>query len=147
MIAIHSIGMIFSLIICSFMLLTLKGTTRHRWLGRIYVTAMIVACTTSFFIGEEFNFLHVLSAFTLYWLAIAVWAVRKKAPRWQERHASNMGASYIGIIIAGVGVMVRHFIDPGNTNLGYMWSGVTAVIAVPIMNFLLRKRFKTVGQA
>lgn len=141
MVVLHTIGMILSLIIGSFLLLTAKGTACHRWLGRIYVAAMAASCATSFWIGEVFSFLHVLSAITLYWLAMAVIAVRSKGQNWQQRHASNIASSYIGIIIAGVGVAVRHGVDPGNARLGYICSGVTAAILIPVMSFLLRKKF------
>lgn len=141
LILIHSIGMILSLIIASFLFFNKKGTKQHKLLGRIYVAMMSFACISSFFMGDSFSFLHILSAITLYWLASAVWAVRRKNGSWRREHARYIASSYIGIIIAGVGVIVRHITHPGNAQLGYIYSGFTAVVVIPIMIVFIRLNF------
>jgi hypothetical protein len=60
-------------------------------------------------------------------------AAKLKSYNWKYNHIKYMGSSYIGIWIAGIGVMVRHYIDPGNAKLGFIASGILALILIPIL--------------
>ena len=76
----------------------------------------------------------MLSLAVIYWLVRAVYATRYKPKFWRHVHASSMGAVFIAIIIAGVGVLVRKIILPGDVTVGYIASAITAIPAIYFLN-------------
>ena len=73
----------------------------------------------------------------IFWLSRAIYAIRFKPKNWLHIHASSVGAAYIAILIAGVGVLVRKVILPGNSDAGYVASGILAIILIYFLNFKL----------
>ena len=84
---------------------------------------MILIC---FIIGLSFG-VHILSLLVIMWLSRAFYAIRFKPKNWLYIHVSSIGAAYIAILIAGVGVFVRKILLPGNSNAGYIASVFTTI--------------------
>lgn len=85
-----------------------KGDARHRWLGRVWVSAMAVTAVSSFWIKEinegGFSPIHLLSAWTLFALFAGIFAIRSRgwlpnAVRWHKGFLQSLYAT--GIAIAG----------------------------------------------
>ena len=77
----HAIAAFAALALGLSQLLGKKGTTAHRWTGRVWVALMAYVAASSFFISEfktfgYFSPIHFLSTFTLGTLVWAVWAAR-----------------------------------------------------------------------
>lgn len=81
-----------------------KGTPPHRMLGRVWVAAMAILAFSGFFIHEirvwgAWSPIHLLSAATLFLLALGVWFARKGKI---ERHKRMMAGIYIfALLVTG----------------------------------------------
>jgi uncharacterized membrane protein len=85
-------------------LLRRKGTHSHRLLGWIWVTVMALVALSSFWIveihgGAGFSLLHLLSVWTLFCLACAIWAIKRGRVR---THKGFMVGVFIGLLAAGL---------------------------------------------
>jgi uncharacterized membrane protein len=79
-----------------------KGTPLHRTLGRVWVAVMVVVAVGSFWLRHgdgHLSWIHGLSAYTLFSLALAVWAIRRGKVRL-HRHA--MLGTFAGLSIAAL---------------------------------------------
>jgi uncharacterized membrane protein len=84
-------------------LLSRKGTRRHRWLGRAYVCAMIGVNLTAFSIYElfgGFGLFHWMALASLLTVLGGYIPARSRKPGWKTRHAYFMAGSYVGLIAA-----------------------------------------------
>ncbi len=83
-------------------LAAVKGTSRHRVVGRCWIAAMLAVTLPSFWIREldpgNFSWIHGLTVFTLASLALALWGIRTGRVRL---HASAMIGTMVGLVIAG----------------------------------------------
>lgn len=84
-----------------------KGTRLHRTLGWLWVTLMVTAALSSFWIFDLRNGagpspVHLLSAWTLVALACAVVFVRRGNLR---AHKAFMVGSFLGLLGAGLGAL------------------------------------------
>ena len=82
-----------------------KGTPSHRWLGRAWVALMTLTALSSFWIleirdGAGFSVIHLLSAWTLASLFLAVRAIRRGNVRM---HKAFMVGTFLGLAGAGPG--------------------------------------------
>ena len=93
-------------------LLGRKGSASHRWLGRLWVLAMVVVAGSSFGIrgivpratAYGLSPIHLLSVFVLVQLARGVYFARKGD---FSRHARSMKGVFIGgLVIAGAFTLV-----------------------------------------
>lgn len=80
-----------------------KGTPSHRWLGRVWVGIMVAVAISSFWITElnqgRYSWIHVISVWTLFSLAMGVWRVRVGKV---TEHAFWMIGTFIGgLLVAG----------------------------------------------
>jgi len=77
-----------------------KGTPGHRLIGRIWVASMAATAFGSFWIqlGGQFSWIHLLSAWTLFGLVMAVWNARRGN---SKAHRGWMIGLYMGLAIAG----------------------------------------------
>jgi uncharacterized membrane protein len=78
-----------------------KGTPSHRLLGRIWVASLAATALGSFWIRHDghFSWIHFLSAWTLFGLAMAVWCARRGNI---QAHRGWMIGLYLGLAIAGL---------------------------------------------
>lgn len=134
-ILVHSISSIIALILGSINLMRIKGTRFHKLIGWLFVCCMFLSAISSFGIyNKNFSVIHLLSLLVLVWLSRAIYAIRFKPKNWLHIHASSIGAAYISIIIAGIGVLVRKIILPGNSGAGFVASGILAIILIYFLN-------------
>ena len=85
-----------------------KGTFSHRFLGWAWVAAMAVLAVSSFWIfglaeGGGFSWIHLLSAWTLFSLAAAIWFIRRGNVR---AHQGFMIGTFAGLAAAGIGAVM-----------------------------------------
>lgn len=85
-------------------LLRRKGTSSHKLLGWIWVAAMALVALSSFWIveireGAGFSLLHLLSVWTMFCLACAIWAIKRGRIR---AHKGFMVGVFIGLVAAGL---------------------------------------------
>ncbi|ANJ87111.1 hypothetical protein MB84_26505 [Pandoraea oxalativorans] len=111
-------------------LLMRRGTSRHRWAGRLWVSAMTATATTSFGIRElghgNLSWLHALSVYVLVGLALAVLAIRRGDVM---AHRRQMMGLFTGLVIAGVAAVAV----PGRTlssAFAQMWHHDARPVAV-----------------
>ncbi|WP_323738751.1 DUF2306 domain-containing protein [Candidatus Trichorickettsia mobilis] len=143
-ILIHSISSIVALVLGSANLLQIKGTKIHKVLGWMFIVCMFISAISSFGIyNNKFSLIHMLSLLVIMWLSRAIYAIRLKPENWLHIHASSIGAAYIAILIAGVGVFVRKILLPGDSNAGYAASAFTAIILIYFLNKMTNK-YKTI---
>jgi uncharacterized membrane protein len=98
-VALHALAATVVLALGPVQILRRRRDAAHRSLGRSWVAAMVVVCTSSFWVGERFSWLHALSAWTLVSVGLGVVsAVRGNIPA----HRANMIGSYLGTLAAFV---------------------------------------------
>lgn len=100
-ILIHLSAALMALMVGASMLAREKGTVLHRRSGRVWVALMLVTVLLSFGIRSSghFSWIHLLSLWTLFAIAMALWALRR---REIEAHRRWMRGCYIGPAAAGV---------------------------------------------
>lgn len=133
-IIIHMAGATVAFIAPLFIFWRRKGDKWHRAVGGLFALGIYTSATAAFFI-TPYTPIHILAALNLYWVTAGLYAVATRHKHYRHEHLTNMGGAYISTIIAGGGVMTRHFIVPGNYNAGYL---VSLVIAIPSI-YLLRR--------
>ena len=107
MIGVHLAAAILGLLIGAAVLARKKGTVSHKALGRVWVGLMLVVALSSFWIleirdGAGFSVIHLLSAWTLVSLALAVYFIRRGNVR---AHKGFMVGTFIGLAAAGLGAL------------------------------------------
>lgn len=112
MIVFHIASAVLALVLGALMLSLRKGTLVHRLLGRLWAAVMVLVAVSSFWImeirdGAGFSVIHLLSAWTLVALALAVWFIRRGNVR---AHKGFMIGTYLGLVGAGLGALA-----PGRT--------------------------------
>jgi uncharacterized membrane protein len=110
MVSIHLTTAILSLLVGAFVLGRRKGTYSHKLAGRVWVALMLVVAISSFWIQgmrDGFSVIHLLSAWTLVSLALAVWFIRRGNVR---AHKGFMIGTFLGLAGAGLGALA-----PGRT--------------------------------
>lgn len=95
----HLLTIVPVLLLGPFILRGKKGDARHKFLGKIWVSLMIVSCLLSFGITEngKFSWLHGLSAFTIFSVISAMRAIKDKN---LIRHQRSLFGSYMGAFVA-----------------------------------------------
>lgn len=89
----------------AYVLLTRKGTPRHKLLGRIWMILMVLTAISTFFIHQirvwgDFSPIHILSVVVITSCGMAIWHVRRGNIR---AHKSALISAYIGGIF-GAGI-------------------------------------------
>ncbi len=107
---VHLITAILALIAGTYILLTAKGTSRHRKVGYVYVFSMSIMLLTSFLIYRLFSgfgLFHgfsILSTVTLIGGMLPV--IRRKSDNWVVRHFAWMYWSVMGLYTAFVAEVI-----------------------------------------
>ena len=107
MTAIHLTAAVLSLLVGAAVLARKKGTPSHKLLGRAWVGLMLAAALSSFWIfdirrGAGPSVIHLLSAWTLVSLGLAVYFIRRGNVR---AHKGFMVGTFIGLAGAGLGAL------------------------------------------
>jgi uncharacterized membrane protein len=107
MLAIHLAAATLSLIVGALVLARTKGTRSHKMFGRLWVGLMVAVAISSFWIleirdGAGFSVIHLLSAWTLVSLALAVHFIRRGNVR---AHKGFMIGTFLGLAGAGLGAL------------------------------------------
>ncbi len=84
-----------------------KGTRLHKVMGWIWVLAMVVVALSSFWLmgirqGAGWSVIHLLSAWTLVSLGLAIWFIRRGNVR---AHKAFMVGTLLGLAGAGLGAL------------------------------------------
>lgn len=116
-VAVHLATIVPAIPIGMVLLLSRKGTRRHRRMGVAWMTLMMLAAATSFGIrhnnGGALSWIHLFSAYTLVAVPAALWAIRS---RRVELHARLLKGLFAGaLIVAGLFTFV-----PGR--IMYRWA-------------------------
>lgn len=83
-----------------------KGTAPHRAMGRAWVVLMSVAALSSFWLTglrDGLSIIHVLSAWTLVAMGLAIYFIRKGNVRSHKRF---MIGTFLGLAGAGIGALM-----------------------------------------
>jgi uncharacterized membrane protein len=83
-----------------------KGTEKHKKMGYLYTTCMLICVVTSFGLFNlwgGFGVYHVLSIVSFITLIIALYfpLFARNNKHWIVQHSIWMGYSYIGLVMAG----------------------------------------------
>ena len=105
MVAVHLAAALLSLLVGALVLTRQKGTRSHKLFGRLWIGLMLAVAISSFWIldirkGAGFSVIHLLSAWTLVSLALAVYFIRRGNVR---AHKGFMVGTFIGLAAAGLG--------------------------------------------
>jgi uncharacterized membrane protein len=126
---VHALIGIAALLVGFAVLVSRKGTRRHRLMGRWYVAAMVVLNLTALMIYDlfgRFGPFHVAALVSLATtIAGFVPAYRRRPPvAWMERHAVLMCWSYVGLLAAFIAEIAARV--PG-VGFGPAVAGATAI--------------------
>ena len=105
--AIHLAAVVPAVAIGAAQLFMTKGTRLHRVMGWAWVSAMLVAVISSFWImeirkGAGLSVIHLLSAWTLVSISLAIWYIRRGNAR---AHKGFMVGTLAGLAGAGLGAL------------------------------------------
>ncbi len=140
-ILIHSIFIIFAFFLALAIFKSPKGSKYHKLLGWLFFVCMMISVLTTIWILPlgDYSFVHLLSIATFYFIIKGIYSIRFKPNNYLHQHAISMCSAFFAIIVAGVGVMFKHYIMPHNTLAGNIASVIVVIIGVPIMSKTLKK--------
>lgn len=101
----HLAAAIAALVLGTILLLRVKGTASHRWLGRAWVVLMLIAALSSFWLtglSDGLSPIHLLSAWTLVAMAAAIAFVRRG---YVKQHRRFMIGTFLGLAGAALGAL------------------------------------------
>ncbi len=99
----HLITALLAILIGTLVVLSRKGTRKHKWLGRTYVGMMAAVNVSAFLIYElfgGFGLFHWMALFSLLSVLAGYIPVRLRKPGWKVQHAYFMSGSYVGRVAA-----------------------------------------------
>jgi uncharacterized membrane protein len=102
---VHILTAIAAIIFGAAVLLSRKGTARHKLMGRVYVAAMWALNITALMDYELYGYFgpfHWMALISLATVLVGHLAVLRKQPGWKQSHAYMMGGSYVGLMAAAV---------------------------------------------
>jgi uncharacterized membrane protein len=118
----------------------------HILMGRLFSVLMIICVLVTFFIRDlsgSYNILHVLSMLTLFWI-IKGWyyAYFKPTKLWKPYHVEAMAGAYAALIVAGIGVVGRHYLKRRESKVHWTWFILLGVVVVAPSHVLYISSFK-----
>lgn len=102
---VHVLAALLSLFLGTGLLLTQKGTRRHRLAGYTYTVSMLLVNSTAFrlyYLFGHFGIVHVGAVGSLLMLSGGIGVAMVKRPGWLLWHYWLMGASVTGLYAAGL---------------------------------------------
>jgi uncharacterized membrane protein len=102
-VVVHVIAALVCLFLGAVVLTAKKGTRRHKILGRAWAGIMFFIAFTSFWIGDDFSYIHVISVWVIFGLIMAILAIRFIGGRRGVKiHRGFMIGNYIGLWAAAI---------------------------------------------
>ena len=106
--AIHLAAVVPAVVIGAVQLAAPKGTRPHRLLGWVWVLSMVAAAVSSFWVmelrkGAGWSVIHLLSAWVLVAMSLAIWHIRRGNVRAHQRY---MVGTLVGLLAAGAGALM-----------------------------------------
>lgn len=101
----HIVFSLAGLVLGAFVFLDIKGSPRHRWMGRLYCFSMIglnLAALGIYRLTGRFNLFHFTAILSLA-MVLMGWAqvlLRNRLPNWLYRHYIYMCWSYVALVAA-----------------------------------------------
>ena len=99
----HLITALLAILVGTLVILSRKGTRKHKWLGRTYVSMMVAVNVSAFLIYEligGFGLFHWMALFSLLSVLVGYVPARLRKPGWKTQHAYFMSGSYVGLVAA-----------------------------------------------
>ncbi len=128
----HTLLAVVALVVGTYVLLRFKGDKKHRQLGYVYVTTMLLMNTSALFIYNfgKFNLFHFFALFSLGSIALGIIpAIQRKKEDWLNTHYNFMSWSVIGLWCAFWAEMGVRLIDMRH----FWWVVVIATVATSII--------------
>ena len=141
---VHFISALAAIIFGAAVIFSMKGSKRHKLIGRAYVIAMWVLNITALMDYELYGYFgpfHWMALISLATVIFAHLAVLRKRPNWRQAHAYLMAWSYVGLIAAAVAETASRV--PG-WSFGYsviISSVITLLIGMQLINVLIPRIF------
>jgi uncharacterized membrane protein len=115
----HLFTIALALALTPVILLRRRGDARHRWLGRLWVAAMIATAALSFNLRTinpgQWSFIHLLSAWTLVQAPLIWWSA--------ATHRLRLHRSTVRGMVTGALLVAGFFTFPFNRLLGHWLFG------------------------
>ena len=108
---IHALFALIAVPVGLYILLTKKGTQKHKLTGRIWTLFLLIVSFTALFIQAinpgEYSLIHLLIPWTIGSLIYSIWSIRKfqktKLQKYKKAHMYSMIGVYVGaLLVAGV---------------------------------------------
>jgi len=108
---IHAFFALIAVPVGLYILLTKKGTQKHKSTGRIWTLFLLIVSFTALFIQAinpgEYSLIHLLIPWTIGSLIYSIWSIRKfqktKLQKYKKAHMYSMIGVYVGaLLVAGV---------------------------------------------
>lgn len=99
----HLIIALMAIVFGTLVILSRKGTRKHKWLGRAYLGSMVAVNVSAFLIYElfgGFGLFHWMALFSLLTVLAGYFPVRLRRADWKIKHAYFMSGSYVGLLAA-----------------------------------------------
>jgi uncharacterized membrane protein len=135
----HLIVAVLAIVFGTAVVLSQKGTSRHKLLGRSYFVMMIATNVSAFLIYEvygRFALFHWMALFSLLTVVAGYIPARTRKPFWRRRHAYFMSASYVGLLAALAAEILTR--TPWLSFIGAVSVASTAVIVVGLIVMFVR---------
>ncbi len=107
---IHAFFALIAVPVGLYILLTKKGTQKHKSTGRIWTLFLLIVSFTALFIKAinpgEYSLIHLLIPWTIGSLIYSIWSIRKfqktKLQKYKKAHMYSMIGVYVGaLLVAG----------------------------------------------
>jgi uncharacterized membrane protein len=112
---VHGFGAFAAVLLGSAMMLSAKGTRRHRLTGMIYIPLLVTVNVTAlglYGLTGGFNVFHALALVNLTTTLLGVRALlmwrRTGSPDWLKGHQIHMAYSYLGLMMAFVSELLTN---------------------------------------
>ncbi|MDC0589697.1 DUF2306 domain-containing protein [Porticoccaceae bacterium] len=108
---IHAFFALIAVPVGLYILLTKKGTQKHKLTGRIWTLFLLIVSFTALFIQAinpgEYSLIHLLIPWTIGSLIYSIWSIRKfqktKLQKYKKAHMYSMIGVYVGaLLVAGI---------------------------------------------
>lgn len=108
---IHALFALLAVPLGLYILLTQKGTKKHKLIGRIWSLFLLIVSFTAIFIQAitpgQYSLIHLLVPWTIGSLIYSIWSIRKfqntKLAKYKKAHKYSMIGVYVGaLLVAGL---------------------------------------------